>query len=109
MGEISSIFLLWINVDQMFPDYNDTTSNTLSTVAVICKVCFVLTFFVYRVYGWIRISLFGVWKDSMHVLQNGSAERQGKSFYIQSMLALNVSFGLLQLYWFIEIVQKASK
>jgi hypothetical protein len=66
-----------------------------------------LTFFFYRVYGWILHS-FPLWKDVLHVTRTGSAEqlRPGKSSFLYLFLSLDVLLGALQLYWFGQIVQK---
>lgn len=105
-SEISSIFLSWMNIDTMFPQYADT----LQPFALVCKGLFVLTFLYYRIYGWTAVGI-PLWKDTLHVLRTGSAEthRPGKSFLFKTFLALNVIFGLLQWYWLMEIIQRVQK
>jgi len=104
-AEISSIFLLWTNIDAMFPQYPQ-----LKPIALVSKVLFVLTFLYYRVYGWTMVAI-PVWKDTMYVLRNGSMEkyRPGKAIIFKFNLVMSIAFGLLQWYWLIEIVQKVQK
>lgn len=104
-AEISSIFLLWINLDVMFPQFPQ-----LQSVALVGKVLFVLTFLYYRVYGWTRVAI-PLWKDAMHVLRTGSLTkyRPGKANILKFDLVMTVAFGLLQWYWLIEIIQQAQK
>jgi hypothetical protein len=103
-SEFSSIFLVWADADQFFPP---TEGSLYDFFILFCKGMFVLTFFFYRVYGWILHS-FPLWKDVLHVTRTGSAEqlRPGKSSFLYLFLSLDVLLGALQLYWFGQIVQK---
>ena len=107
-SEFSSIFLVMTDLDEKFPSILEGPySNYFEIGLLICKVCFALTFTYYRVYGWIKHSV-PLWKDTIHVIDTGSAEKYrpgGKSsMFLYSFLFLDVALGLLQLYWFSQIV-----
>lgn len=103
-SEFSSIFLVWADADQFFPP---TEGSAYEFFILFCKGMFALTFFIYRVYGWIRHS-FPLWSDVLHVTRSGSAEqhRPGKSSFLYLFLGLDVSLGALQLFWAVQILQK---
>lgn len=103
-SEFSSIFLVFADADEFFPPKEGSMYGLFIEA---CKGLFVLTFFIYRVYGWIRQSV-PLWKDTLHVLGTGSAEkyRPGKTSFLYVFLGLNVTLGALQLFWFGQIIQK---
>eukprot|EP00980_Cylindrotheca_fusiformis_P016805 scaffold5064_cov121-Cylindrotheca_fusiformis.AAC.19 len=103
-SEFSSIFLVWADADQFFPP---AEGSVYEAFILFCKGMFALTFFIYRVYGWIRHS-FPLWVDVLHVTRTGSAEkhRPGKSGFLYLFLALDVSLGALQLFWAGQILEK---
>lgn len=103
-SEISSIFLVWADADLFFPP---TQGSIFDFLILFCKGMFVLSFFTYRVYGWIR-QLFPLWNDILHTLKTGSAEkhRPGKTSFLYIFLILSVLLGALQLFWFGQIIGK---
>ena len=67
---------------------------------------FFLTFSYYRIFGWISHSV-PLFKDCDAVLKSGSLEqhRPGKTFVLRLFLGLDVVLGLLQCYWYSEILK----
>jgi hypothetical protein len=106
-SELSSIFLVWADADQFFPP---TGGSFYDLFVLFSKGMFALSFFFYRVYGWILYSI-PLWKDTLQVLKTGSAEklRPGKSSFLYLFLVLNVLLGALQLFWFGQIIEKVIK
>ena len=109
-SELSSIFLVFADADEFFPPTapgEEGSSSAYGLFLESCKGLFVMTFFFYRVYGWIRMS-FPLWEDTLHVLRTGSAEKQrpGRTGFLYVFLCLNVLLGALQLFWFGQIIQK---
>ena len=110
-AELSSIFLVLADVDDMFHLDTTTTNNPQQLLAGIVeasKGLFVLTFTSVRVIGWMKWS-YHVWRDALEVRQSKSLEqlrKPGASSVLGMFLVLNVVLGLLQLYWFGMIVVK---
>lgn len=106
LSEVSSIFLVLINLAQHFPPPPGSPFHMF--VEFICGPLFVVTFFYYRVVLWWTVN-WRLWNDAKCVLQNGMAEklRPGKSFVLYLFLAMNVPLSILQLYWFWLIVQES--
>jgi len=105
-SELSTVFLVWADADQFFPS---TQGSAYATFILFCQGIFALLFFSYRVCGWIRYSV-PLWKDTLQVLQTGSAEkhRPGKSSFLYLFLTLDILLGAMQLFWFAEIIKQAT-
>ncbi|CAJ1954660.1 unnamed protein product [Cylindrotheca closterium] len=102
-SEFSSIFLVWADLKDFIPVKE---GSPLDTFIFACGALFSITFFCFRIIGWIGYS-FPLWKDVIHVTKTGSAakHRPGKERFLYFFLTLDVMLGVLQLYWFREIVQ----
>jgi hypothetical protein len=102
-SEFSSIFLVWADLKEFIPVKE---GSPLDTFVFACGALFTSTFFYFRIIGWIRHS-FPLWRDVLHVTKTGSATkyRPGKERFLYFFLTLDVLLGVLQLYWFGEIVQ----
>jgi hypothetical protein len=108
LTEVSSIFLVFIDLAKYFPPSPGTKFDTF--VGGICGPLFVITFAYYRVWMWWRVS-FQLWKDALSAIHSGMAEkmRPGKSFVLYIFLTINILLGLLQLYWFRFIIGETIK
>eukprot|EP00566_Odontella_aurita_P016113 CAMPEP_0113550630 /NCGR_PEP_ID=MMETSP0015_2-20120614/14088_1 /TAXON_ID=2838 /ORGANISM="Odontella" /LENGTH=281 /DNA_ID=CAMNT_0000451457 /DNA_START=115 /DNA_END=960 /DNA_ORIENTATION=- /assembly_acc=CAM_ASM_000160 len=104
-SEVSSIFLLFIDLGRYFPP---TTGSPFDLLISICQPAFLITFGWYRIVLWWKVSIL-LWKDVIYVLKTGKAEelRPGKSFCLYIYLFLNVVLGLLQIFWFGIILRAA--
>ena len=115
-SEISSIFLVWVNMDQYFPASN-IGSSVWTTFIMMNQGIFVIAFIAYRIVGWIAVSI-PLWKDVMSVLpQPAKHYRPGKVWFLRVFLFMDVALGALQVYWFmtgllpkvIEVVATATR
>jgi hypothetical protein len=102
-SELSSIFLVLADTDQMFP----LVAKNYSNVVLASQALFTLSFTYFRVFGWIYHS-FPLWKDVVSCIKSGSSERHrpGKTQFLYVFLTLDTVLGALQLFWMTEIVKK---
>ena len=102
-SEVSSIFLVFADMDELVPP---TSGSTYEQCILLCKTLFALSFTYYRVVKWWIVSV-QMWSDSLLVLRTGSGEKQrpGKSFFLYVFLALNALLGMMQLFWFAQILE----
>jgi hypothetical protein len=94
-SEISSLFLVWIDLDKFFP--------LDAAFMKINQALFVISFVAYRVVGWPLQSI-PLWKDVSYVLQHNKAQkyRPGKLWFLRVFLFMDVALGALQIYWFVS-------
>jgi hypothetical protein len=106
--EVSSIFLVFIDLAKYFPPNPDSLIE--KTLKAFIGPAFVITFFLYRVIVWWKIS-FQLWSDALHVLLTGKSQkyRNGKSYVLYVYLISNVLLGTLQLYWLSFIIAEVKK
>lgn len=99
-SEISSMFLVWCDLDQYFPvDVN--TNQLWATFILVNQALFVLSFIAYRVIGWPLYSI-PLWNDVLSVTpQPAKTYRPGKLWFLYAFLFLDVALGGLQMYWFV--------
>jgi len=98
-SEISSIFLVWVDVDRFFPA-SAVGSDLWTTFIVLNQGLFVLTFVAYRIVGWTTVSV-TLWHDVLAVLPQPAAHyRPGKLWFLRVFLFMDVALGALQVYWF---------
>uniref|UniRef100_A0A7S2MPD5 TLC domain-containing protein n=1 Tax=Helicotheca tamesis TaxID=374047 RepID=A0A7S2MPD5_9STRA len=107
VSEISTIFLVFINIAKFFPPQDDTPS---ASFIFICQVCFAIAFLVYRIILWFKVTI-RLWSDGLSALKDGTAEkyRPGKSYVLVTFLLVNALLGALQVLWFTEICTKAAE
>mmetsp|Transcript_11943 Transcript_11943/g.17535 ORF Transcript_11943/g.17535 Transcript_11943/m.17535 type:complete len:296 (-) Transcript_11943:436-1323(-) len=107
VSEFSSIFLFLIDLAKYFPPKDDTP---FATFIFVCQVFFVISFFSYRIIGWLKVSI-SLWSDGLSALKNGTAEqyRPGKSYVLVTFLLVNALLGSLQVLWSFEILKAAAK
>jgi hypothetical protein len=105
-SEFSSIFLALADVDDLLPN----VPASFEMGFLVCKGLFALSFSYFRVVGW-WINSASLWSDTLDTMKRGTAEklRPGMSSFLYSFLALNLSLGALQLYWFGLILQKVAE
>jgi hypothetical protein len=103
-SELSSIFLVFADLDLFFPP---SPASSYEVFILACKALFTLTFAYYRVFGWWQVSA-SLWSDCLEVLRTGDAEkyRPGQSSFLYFFLGMSVLLGALQIYWFGLIVEK---
>ena len=106
--EVSSIFLLFIDLAKYFPP----EPNSVPEMVLLTFIgpAFIVTFFIYRVLLWWKVSL-QLWADALHVLQTGKNQRYrpGQNYVLYIYLISNTLLGVLQLYWFGIILEEAKK
>lgn len=96
-SEISSMALVWIDVDRYFVG----TSSAWTMFIMGNQAFFVVTFVAYRIVGWIAVSV-TLWRDVRAVLpQPATHYRPGKLWFMRVFLFLDVALGSLQVYWFV--------
>lgn len=109
LSEVSSIFLVWVDLAQYFPPQPGTAFDTV--IGILCGPLFALSFILYRVIYWWPISL-QLFRDIYHVFYTtGSVYklRPGKEWVLYIFMGCNIPLGLLQLYWMTIILQKAKE
>jgi len=106
--EVSSIFLLFVDLAKYFPPHPDSLLE--KSLKAVIGPAFVITFFVYRVIVWWKVS-FQLWSDALHVLRTGKSHkyRNGKSYVLYVYLISNVLLGILQLYWLSLIIVEVKR
>lgn len=106
--EFSSIFLVFVDLFKYFPPPEE---SFLSKFEFICQISFVLTFFWYRVVGWIRVLIMELLPDLNHILKEGLIEklRPGTSirWFAYYLGSIGILLGALQLFWFSQIMSIA--
>jgi len=107
ISEVSSIFLVFCDLDVYFPAKKD---SSYATFIFACQALFTLCFFAYRVVGWWVVS-YRLWHDARYAWENEIVNkyRPGRTYFLPIFLSLDTSLGLLQLYWAGLIVQKVSE
>jgi hypothetical protein len=127
-SELSSIFLVWTDVTDMFPMVGSSSSSTTTTTAAmvvgsivqVSKVLFVITFIYYRVIGWIFQVGIPLWKDTWHVQTTLAMKKSSSTttittkssnvqWLLSTFLGLSVVLGALQVYWFVEILHNVQQ
>ena len=98
-SEISSIALVWVDLDRYFPA-SVVGSDVWTTFIVANQGMFVLAFCAYRLMGWMTVSV-ALWRDVRAVLPTLAAHyRPGKVWFLRVFLGMDVALGALQVYWF---------
>ena len=107
-SEVSGIFLVLIDIAKFHPPEPNTIFDTM--VVVIAGPCFAITFFYYRIYLWWQVSI-RMYKDVYYVIKTGVAKklRPGRDYILYFMIVGNSVLTLLQIYWFMIILQEAKK
>jgi TLC domain len=103
-SEFSSIFLVFLDKDGIFPI---TPGSTVDQFVLVCKGLFFLTFSYYRIFGWIYYSV-TLWKDCHAVIASKSIEQQrpGKTLFLRLFQGLDLVLGALQCYWYYGILMQ---
>ena len=105
--EVSSMFLVIIDLAKFFPPEPNTRFDT---VVAVSGPPFAVTFAFYRVGMWWKVS-YMLFRDCHAVLSTGRSNqlRPGKDYVLYVFLVLNIPLGCLQLYWFSIILEEAMK
>lgn len=108
LTEVSTVPLVFIDLAGYFPVESGSWFDTF--VGAICNPLFALTFTIYRVVLWWKVSLL-LWSDVRQVFKTGMVEmyRPGKSFVLYIFMVCNTLLSVLQLYWFGIIVGEVMK
>lgn len=106
-AEVSSVPLVWADMDEMFVLTTTTASSSLlACLVIVCKGLFVLLFAYFRVGAWMWHSV-AFWRDAGEVLaMKATTQRREAGWLIYFFLVLNVLLGALQLFWMASIVHK---
>lgn len=119
-SEISTLALVWIDLDKYFPAAQNgaPAGSAWQTFIVANQGLFVLLFVSYRLIGWIGWSV-PLWRDTFYVLQQKDTKhyRPGQTWFLYVFLAMDIALGSLQVYWFVysmlpkivEVVQGAKE
>ena len=109
LSEVSTLFLIWMDLANYFPPPSGTWMATF--IESIAGPAFCLTFIWYRVIAWWPMSI-RLFRDAHAVLSTGWIQkaRPGQpSWVLWVFLLSNLPLGLLQLYWLSIILQEAQK
>mmetsp|Transcript_22530 Transcript_22530/g.47138 ORF Transcript_22530/g.47138 Transcript_22530/m.47138 type:complete len:338 (-) Transcript_22530:67-1080(-) len=113
VSEFSSIFLCVADLFRYFPPSSFQTSspsvvNFLSSLELGAQGMFVLTFFNFRILGWIYLSSL-LFKDAVQALKRGLMQQYcpGSRWFLLYLLSMSILLGGLQAFWFRQIIEKA--
>jgi len=109
ISEVSSIFLVFVDLARYFPPVPGTLFYQL--IRLIAGPGFVVSFVLYRVVYWWPVS-WQLFQDVYAVtVKTDTAQklRPGQHWVLYIYLALNFPLGLLQVYWLTVIVEEAGK
>ena len=108
LSEVSTFFLVWIDLATYFPAPQGSTFAML--LEVVAGPGFVVTFIWYRVLQWWPMSI-QLFRDARAIVSSGKLEqlRPGQSWVLYVFLASNLPLGLLQLYWLTIILGEVQK
>lgn len=108
LTEVSSIFLVVVDLAQYFPPEKGSAFDLL--VGVVCGPLFAICFVYYRVFLWWPIS-WRLFRDAWVVMKSGQVSelRPGKEWVLVLFLIMNLPLGILQLYWLTIILDEAQK
>lgn len=99
LSEVSSIFLVVIDLGQYVPPEPGTHYDTL--VHHVCAPLFVVTFLYYRVILW----WFPITANLLRDVSGGLKQPKSPKWVMYLLLLLDIPMGILQLYWMTMIVQ----
>lgn len=108
LTEVSSCFLVLIDLGRYFPP---VPGSPFGYVVAVCQPAFLITFGLYRIVLWWKVSYL-LWSDVLYCVRKGRSEelRPGKSFVLKYIyLPFNLFLGLLQVYWFSYILGETKK
>jgi hypothetical protein len=107
-SELSSIFLVFVDLGRYFPPVPGTIYDSL--VNAVCGPLFAAGFIYYRVLLWWPVS-YQLLLDITAVMKSGQASklRPTKEWVLYLYLGLNLPLGLLQLYWLTLIFDEGYK
>jgi len=108
LSEISSIFLVFVDLAKYFPPLPGTVYDHF--VGIVCGPLFVVTFTVYRLLLWWPVSV-RLFRDAYAVITSGQAQklRPACTRVLYVFLGMNLPLGLVQLYWFSLILEEVWK
>jgi TLC domain len=110
LSEVSSIFLVFVDLAKYFPPQSPGSSYDLF-IQYVANPGFALTFILYRFLYWWPIS-YQLFTDVYAVsVQSNQAQRlrPGKVWVLYVFLFINLPLGLLQLYWMTIIAAEVQK
>jgi hypothetical protein len=105
MSEISSMFLVFLDMSRYFAPQPDSVAHLI--VEKLAAPLFVACFVYYRVLLWWPIS-YQLYQDVKHVTKTGRANilRPGRTWVLYLQVGLDFPMGLLQLYWLTLIAKE---
>eukprot|EP00578_Thalassiosira_sp_NH16_P013066 CAMPEP_0181120580 /NCGR_PEP_ID=MMETSP1071-20121207/24236_1 /TAXON_ID=35127 /ORGANISM="Thalassiosira sp., Strain NH16" /LENGTH=308 /DNA_ID=CAMNT_0023205253 /DNA_START=262 /DNA_END=1188 /DNA_ORIENTATION=+ len=111
--EFSSIFLAVAQTFQYYPPsylVSATSSSLTSTLLAIesfCQGMFVLTFFLFRIVGWARMS-YMFFSDTSYIIKHDLLRRlrPGSGWFLWYLVIISGLLGALQVYWIGGIFNK---
>ena len=110
--EFSSIFLCTSQLFQYYPPSNFYSPNTtlaavISAFEAFSQGMFVLTFFLFRIVGWAKMTYMLI-SDGSYIFKNRLLQRYcpGSGWFLWYLLSMGVLLGALQVYWLEGIANK---
>mmetsp|Transcript_8562 Transcript_8562/g.14056 ORF Transcript_8562/g.14056 Transcript_8562/m.14056 type:complete len:86 (+) Transcript_8562:897-1154(+) len=79
----------------------------LKVFELFCQAMFVLTFFIFRIVGWVH-TCYKFLLDCRYVIQNKLIRRYqpGSGWFLWYLITISLLLSALQLFWFCQIVEK---
>mmetsp|Transcript_1842 Transcript_1842/g.2912 ORF Transcript_1842/g.2912 Transcript_1842/m.2912 type:complete len:150 (+) Transcript_1842:1-450(+) len=112
VSEFSSIFLALSTLFQYHPPSALVPADSpklplLKALELFCQAMFVLTFFIFRIVGWLHTTTkFLI--DSRYVMRNKLVNRYqpGSGWFLWYLITISLLLSMLQIFWFWQIVEK---
>ena len=112
VSEFSSIFLAISTLFQYHPPSALVPADSpklplLNAVELFCQAMFVLTFFIFRIVGWVH-TCYKFLIDCRYVIHNKLVDRYqpGSGWFLWYLITISLLLSMLQIFWFWQIVEK---
>ena len=112
VSEFSSIFLALSTLFQYHPPSALVSADSsylplLQVLELFCQAMFVLTFFIFRIVGWVY-TCYKFLFDCRYVIQNNLVKsyQPGSGWFLWYLITISLLLSALQMFWFWQIVEK---
>lgn len=112
VSEFSSIFLALSTLFQYHPPSALVPADSpklplLNKIELFCQAMFVLTFFIFRIVGWVH-TCYKFLIDCRYVIHNKLVDRYqpGSGWFLWYLITISLVLSMLQIFWFWQIVEK---
>ena len=112
VSEFSSIFLALSTLFQYHPPSALVSADSshlplLQVLELFCQAMFVLTFFIFRIVGWVH-TCYKFLFDCRYVIQNNLVKsyQPGSGWFLWYLITISLLLSAIQMFWFWQIAEK---